>query len=109
MSDFSLKGSQILLRFLLGNFENLCRTTKSACINPGLKTFGYFSLLFIIPGDAFGAGIVHHLSQRELQEMDDHQKALDEVHRVEEGFENFTGKHGDNPPNMNMYTGLTAL
>ena len=107
-----MKGSQILARFLLGfclEILEICvRTTKSACIKPGLKTFGYL-LSFIIPGYAFGAGIVHHLSQRELQEMDDHQKALDEVHRVEEGFENFTGKHGDNPPNMNMYTGLTAL
>ncbi|XP_066934070.1 excitatory amino acid transporter 3-like [Clytia hemisphaerica] len=60
-------------------------------------------------GDAYGAGIVHHLSQRELQQMDEDQKALDEVHRVEEGFENFTGKHDENPPNMNMYNGLTAL
>ena len=59
-------------------------------------------------GDAYGAGIVAHLSEKELREMDAEQSAED-VHRVEEGFENFTSKNPDAPPNMSMYTGLTAM
>lgn len=58
-------------------------------------------------GDAFGAGIVAHLSRDDLLEMDAHQSAEE---RMEEGFENYTSKNPNEPqPPLNMYEGLTAM
>lgn len=55
-------------------------------------------------GDAFGAGIVAHLSKAELREMD---IQLDAVHRAEEGF--YGDEKHDDATKVNMYTGLTAM
>jgi len=74
-------------------------------IKKNIKNTRYFDSYL---GDAYGAGIVAHLSQGDLREMDAELSA-ENAHRVEEGFENFTGKNTDSPPNMNIYTGLTAM
>ena len=58
----------------------------------------FLSFTFFVAGDAFGAGIVHHLSREDLREMDLHQMenhAKDEPIPIEE-----------TPP---RYEGLTVM